>query len=317
MVNADLKLYIGSTEYGTEINKLVFPTAVAGSVVPHASNPIYLWNDKGGTLGSVPARNVNIECLNMSINDELLGTSNGTPSQVFTASLIPIVDNNDPDEIIVKVGTVEWERAGTFVGRTSTETIYTINPVTGDVTFGDGVFGAIPPNGQNIYITYMPDLLSYGSEIYENTWLEVQSFGVTPYTVTEVDELETSTDTLHVALANTNLTGVTGVWLQSDPFHLGTNYYTGGSYNATLGVVTLGTALPGATTGVLVNYTYQAIDDLEGDYFPIGYQSVHTFANPIPRNNAKLLYFRLNVPATATPSGGGQVNFKIRVIYTQ
>ena len=73
-----------------------------------------------------------------------------------------------------------------------------------------------------------------------------------------VDEQNTSTDTTHLTLLNTCATGITitGVWLLTDPTHAGTNYFTGGSYNATTRVVTLGASLPGATTAVLVNYTY-------------------------------------------------------------
>lgn len=73
-----------------------------------------------------------------------------------------------------------------------------------------------------------------------------------------VDEENASTDATHLTLLNTCATGitVTGVWLLTDPTHAGTNYFTGGSYNATTRVVTLGASLPGATTAVLVNYSY-------------------------------------------------------------
>jgi hypothetical protein len=74
-----------------------------------------------------------------------------------------------------------------------------------------------------------------------------------------IDEQNTSTDTTHVTLINTAATGITidGVWLLSDPTHAGTDYYAGGgSYNATTRVVTLHSALPGANTDVLINYSY-------------------------------------------------------------
>lgn len=77
--------------------------------------------------------------------------------------------------------------------------------------------------------------------------------------LTIIDEQNTSTDTTHVTLINTAATGITitGVWLLTDPAHAGTNYYSGGSsYNATTRVITLATALAGANTAVLINYSY-------------------------------------------------------------
>ena len=77
--------------------------------------------------------------------------------------------------------------------------------------------------------------------------------------LTIIDEQNTSTDTTHVTLINTAATGITitGVWLLTDPTHAATNYYSGGSsYNATTRVITLASALPGANTSVLINYSY-------------------------------------------------------------
>jgi len=76
--------------------------------------------------------------------------------------------------------------------------------------------------------------------------------------LTIIDEQNTSTDTTHVTLINTAATGITitGVWLLTDPTHAGTNYYTSGSYAATTRIITLGAALPGANTAVLINYSY-------------------------------------------------------------
>ena len=73
-----------------------------------------------------------------------------------------------------------------------------------------------------------------------------------------IDEQNISTDTTHITLINTSATGITitGVWLLTDPTHAGTNYYTGGSYNTATRIITLGAALPGANTNVLINYAY-------------------------------------------------------------
>jgi len=321
-MNADLKLYVGATEIGTTGNPLSFPGVVAGVNTPYVSNPVYLWNDKGGSIGSVPAKNIIISVLEMWIEDEILGTSDGNADQTFNTDFFPILDTGVVDDIEVKVGIIVYDRVSSLAGQSPTAEVYTIDVITGLITFGNGVTGKIPPISEQITITYMPDLLVYGKEVYDSLWLEVKSFGVTSNTVTVVDERLTSTDVDHITTINTTVNGVTGVWLQSDPSHVGTNYYTGGSYDANTGIVTLGVSLPSATEQVLTNYTYVPIDDLESVYTPIGLDpalgidTTHTFVNQIPSNNAKLLYFQLNVPATATPSGSN-VNFRILLTYTQ
>jgi hypothetical protein len=67
-----------------------------------------------------------------------------------------------------------------------------------------------------------------------------------------VDEAQTSTTTTTVD-TTWNIDTVEGVWLATDTGHTGTNYYTGGSINGN--TITLGTALAGATTNVIINYT--------------------------------------------------------------
>jgi len=319
MADAILKLYnaAGTTEYGTLGSPIVFTGAVAGTIVSHPINPFYLWNDKGGVVGSVPAKEIEIQLLDMWIQDEDMGTSDGLADQAFTCVVIPVIDNADPEEIIVTVDTSVWIRVGSLAGQASDAEVYTFNATTGVVTFGNGVNGKIPPLGNEIYITYMPDLLSYGKEIFEETWLEIKSFGVTTNAVSVVDEQTISNGLSLVTALNLTVLSVSGVWLQTDPGHSGTNYYTGGSFNPNNGQITLGTPLPDAFSPVLINYSHTPIDDAESNYTPIGLDTTHTFVNPIPKNNAKLLYLRLNVPSTAQTNGGSNLNFRLQLKYRQ
>jgi len=71
-----------------------------------------------------------------------------------------------------------------------------------------------------------------------------------------VDEAQTSSTTSVVTITHTPIYSVTGVWLATDTAHTGTNYYTGGSYIVATGVITLGSVLAGATTNVIINYSY-------------------------------------------------------------
>jgi len=317
MPSAELKMYIGVVEYGTLGNPISFGDIVAGSIVEHPSNPFYLWNDYGGSIGSVPAKIIEATVFDMWIEDEVMGTSDGSPDQFFTCAVIPVIDNDDPTEILVTVGTIVWQRVPSLASQSALAEVYEFDSTTGVVTFGDNAEGKIPTTGLNIKITYMPDTLPYGKEIFEETWLEIKSLGVTVNDVIIIDEQKISTDLTHVTIANPVIQSVQGVWLQTDPTHVGTNFFTSGSFDANLGVITLGSNLPSLTSPVLVSYTYRMSDDLESDYSPIGLDTVHTFENQIPKNNAKLIYLRLNIPSDAQPSGGSNVNFRLRLTYRE
>lgn len=313
MVDAQLKLYIGTTEYGVSGKPVSFSNAIAGEITEHLLNPFYLWNDKGGVLNSVPAQNVSIIVEDMWIQDEVMGSSDGTSNQTYNTKATPILVD---DNIDLKVNSVAWERVTTFSGQSATAKVYTIT-TAGLVQFGDGVNGLIPVLGETITITYVPDLVSYGKDIYEGLWFEVKSTGVTSNVVNVVDENQNASGTGVVTVTNTIVSAVSGVWLRGDFDHSGTNYFTGGSFDEDTGVLTLGSALPTTDAPVIVSYSYVPLDDLESSYTAIGEETSHDFTNQIPQNNAKLLYFRLNIPAIATPTGGSNYCFRLKVAYDQ
>jgi subtilisin family serine protease len=70
--------------------------------------------------------------------------------------------------------------------------------------------------------------------------------------ITRVSEKHRSTTPEQVSV-NHPIRDVNGVWLSTDPFHTGTNYWTGGSFTGTK--ITLGHALPGPATRVEVGYS--------------------------------------------------------------
>jgi len=316
MIDAELKLYVGATEYGSLGKPIIFTNALAGVITEHPLNPFYLWNDKGGILNCVPAKSIAITVEDMWVQNEALGTSDASINQTYNTFITPILITTDSDDLVVKVGTTEWTRVNNFAGQGVASEVYTMT-TAGLLTFGDGVNGKIPTLGENITITYMPDLINYGKYIYEDLWFEVKSYGATTNIVTVTDELQVSNTTTSITVANTVVMSVSGVWLQGDPDHSGTNYFTDGTFDANTGDITLVNALPYASTPVIITYSYLMIDDLESDYTAIGKNTSHTFTNQVPQNNAKLLYFRMNVPATATPSGGSNFSFRLKLAYLQ
>jgi len=304
-----------STEVGTEGNPIAFGSIEAGSTIVHSDNPFVLFNDKGGTLQSVDARDVTVTVIRLDVVDELLGSSDGSPSQTFSVAFPPLVNNSSL--IVVKVQDVAWTRVFTFSGSAPTDEVCTIDATTGQITFGDGFQGKIPPNGNTIKASYSLDTILFGKQAAEQLWIGVQSFGVISNPVSVTLERRTPTDLIHVTTAHKPISAVTGVFLIDDPNRLGTNFFTSGTFDAANGIITLGTSLPDLTKDVLIDYSYAIADDLEGGFSQMGNGTSHSFANPIPRNNAKKLNFRAVIPSSASPSGIDTIRFKLRISYKQ
>lgn len=105
--------------------------------------------------GSVPATHAH------SAGPEILGTSDGTPGQVFTLQNRPVLGRR-ADEVI-EVGNDEsweaWKEVNNFATSGIADRHYTLEGRTGEVRFGPSVrrpdgselpFGAIPPRGATI-----------------------------------------------------------------------------------------------------------------------------------------------------------------------
>lgn len=89
-------------------------------------------------INTVGASNV------VTVRDELLGASDGSPNQTFRLANRPVL----PDEFTLEVdegnGFRPWNRVSDFAGSTRISPDYTLNPSTGEVAFGDGEHGKIP-----------------------------------------------------------------------------------------------------------------------------------------------------------------------------
>lgn len=73
-----------------------------------------------------------------------------------------------------------------------------------------------------------------------------------------IDEKRVSSSVSLVRITRSARIGIAmeGVWLATDTGHTGTNYWTGGSFDADTFEITLGTPLASANTEVFVNYTF-------------------------------------------------------------
>lgn len=118
-----------------------------------------------------------------SVDGEIVGSSGGTANQTFRVAKTPVlaatvwVDERDAlsqrerrrlagrDDVTVDRETddddatvafwVQWESVSDFLRSDADDRHYTLNRSTGEITFGDGQQGAIPPAGENnVRVTY-------------------------------------------------------------------------------------------------------------------------------------------------------------------
>jgi uncharacterized phage protein gp47/JayE len=91
-----------------------------------------------------------------SLNDEVVGSSNGEKNQICTLSHAPVlpdiqIEVREQDENTEAAGQtwIAWERVPNLLARGPTDRCYTLDPTSGTIAFGDGKHGMIPLAGQN------------------------------------------------------------------------------------------------------------------------------------------------------------------------
>jgi predicted phage baseplate assembly protein len=95
-----------------------------------------------------------------TVQNEVLGGSDGTPSQTFTLSSTPVLDGTLELQIDEGSGPETWTEADDFSGSGPNDNVYLLDPTTGVITLGDGVQGHIPvanlnnPSGSIVAIIY-------------------------------------------------------------------------------------------------------------------------------------------------------------------
>ena len=107
-------------------------------------------------LNTVPANN------GESLNDEVVGSSNGEKNQVHVLPRAPVlpdveIEVREQDESIEAAAQtwLAWKRVPNLLSCGPTDRCYTLDPTSGTIVFGDGEHGMIPLAGQsNIRVTH-------------------------------------------------------------------------------------------------------------------------------------------------------------------
>ena len=88
---------------------------------------------------------------------DAVGVSNGLPDQSFILPQSPVCIGGDEQAITLLVGSEVWEGRTSFIGTDPTDKVFIYRFLSTQevlVTFGDGVNGAIPINGDTIIAQY-------------------------------------------------------------------------------------------------------------------------------------------------------------------
>ena len=86
------------------------------------------------------------------LRDELLGSSLGRPDQAFAALRKPVIGPallQVREQVDVAGGWIDWEEVDDFLPSPADARHYTLDRQSGEVRFGDGRHGRIPPAGAN------------------------------------------------------------------------------------------------------------------------------------------------------------------------
>jgi hypothetical protein len=90
----------------------------------------------------------------VTVTDELIGVSNGTPNEEFALSNLGVITGST---VSVRVGTLSYTRVDFLIDYGSDDPVFSTYTDGAGITriiFGDGVSGRIPSNGTSIYATY-------------------------------------------------------------------------------------------------------------------------------------------------------------------
>ncbi|MCW3840686.1 hypothetical protein ONA70_11305 [Micromonospora yasonensis] len=138
-------------EVGNEVNTQANAGWLGGSLVSYANGACPVDNvkaclyDFGGTT-----RFTDEPVGDGADSSQAASVSTGEPAQEKYVDYPPVA----PSSVTVSVGGQPWTQVASLSDAASTATVYRLDAATGQIVFGDGVHGAIPPAGSSITASY-------------------------------------------------------------------------------------------------------------------------------------------------------------------
>jgi hypothetical protein len=135
------------------------PSTSAGSSGAQSNQPAV--STGGNQAGTLNARltwlGVNVARVEQAIpiTNELLGTANGEPDQTVILANTPVIEGS----VLLQVEDVNkvwqyWQQTDDLLSADETDEVFSVDHEAGQVRFGDGLRGVIPPNGSRIRAGY-------------------------------------------------------------------------------------------------------------------------------------------------------------------
>ena len=147
--------------------KVAGPQAIQPAVEPLLSAKPHFWirvrlagltTYPAGTVPTIDFIRPNVvDALNLAtVGGEILGVSEGHPSETFQFQYLPVQASSVQLQTVMPNGTtLPWTLVDDFLSSGPDDQFFTLNPVAGTVTFGDGDAGLIPsPTAQIVAVSY-------------------------------------------------------------------------------------------------------------------------------------------------------------------
>ncbi len=147
--------------------KVAGPQNIQPAVESQLSSDPHFWIRVriGGTAtypaGTVPTvdylRPNTVDAFNLAtVSGEILGVSEGHPSETFTLQYTPVQPSSVQIETVMPDGaSASWSLVNDFLSSGPNDPVFTLNPVAGAIQFGDGDSGLIPsPTAQVVAVSY-------------------------------------------------------------------------------------------------------------------------------------------------------------------
>lgn len=143
---------------GTQVFGEVLIDDVVTQIIFTTSAELTLSANQTATVSATHGELISVRTENVVEAGEIIGASDGTPSQVFELSDTTIVE--DSIRVFVQSGPdyIEWDRVESLIDSGPIDTVFEVLIDANNVhyvVFGDGVSGSIPNNLANIKVDYV------------------------------------------------------------------------------------------------------------------------------------------------------------------
>jgi hypothetical protein len=121
----------------------------------------------------------------LTVEAVTIGSGTGAPNQKFTILGAPVVQSTIQLYTLEAIGWRHWELRSDFAASKPGDLHFMLNPSTGEVTFGDGDRGCVPPPGSRVVVFGSTTMAEGGNVAAAASWKLADSSGERAHRGTE------------------------------------------------------------------------------------------------------------------------------------